>query len=331
MDNYKDFSSHSHRHSEKNGHHFEWMDEEDSLEEENTLLTDELDHEVLMHRDCHFAGDFKVMLDYYMEDHIGINTDFEIERIQYLAQVEHELGKDLAPYILTGVEAEKVAKARAAYRNLKAIYEFDDHKKLFPRLIADLILSEEEEPIEEVNAVVNQGKKIIPELLQIIESEDAYDPLFPGYGFAPFLAIQCLGKIKDPQSIIPLFECFGKNIIFDEEVILEAFYEIGDPAKQFLLKTLAGRPITQDNVNASYALTAFPGEDVSLASFRLLQDPQVREKPLFAQYLLCNCEQMTDLDLRQQFISLSQDETLPRELKNEMKKIIQEWGLNPSK
>lgn len=280
-----------------NGHHYgePAEDEEDGVEydddEEEAGLTDELDHRILMHRDAHFAGEFEVMLRYYNnEDNVGIDPDFDPDRIAYLANLEKEMGQNLASLLLGAAEAEAVGRARKAYGQFKELYELEE-KSPIPRLIADLILSEKEEPVEEIEAVVAQGPAIVPELLALLNSDDFYDPLFPGYGYAPFLAIICLGKIGDTRAIIPLFETFSKHFIFDEMAIVEAFAEIGQPAKEFLLKILKSRPLTQDNPNAAFALSAFAEDsDVTEVCFEQLEDPQVLETPLLRAYLQALCE-----------------------------------------
>ncbi len=270
--------------SETNGYHYPFE------EEEECGLTEESDHLILMHRDAHFGGDFQVMINYYEnENHIGIDPELELDRILYLAEVEKEMGTDLAPLILVGPEAERVAKARKAYESLKDVYDSFETKSIIPRLIADLILSEEEEPDNEIEAVISQGARIVPELLAIIQSEESYDPFFPGYGYAPYLAIICVGKIGDPRGVIPLFETLGKEIVFDERVILEALYGIGEPAKQFLLKVLQGRPLTNDHIHAAYALTIFSNDvDVISISKKELQDPAVFQNSLLRSYLECS-------------------------------------------
>lgn len=315
----------------QNGHHYPGLGEpgeEYFYEEEGSILTDEIDHEVLMHRDAHFGGDFNVMLAYYQEDSIGVHPDIELERIAYLAEVEKQLGENLAPLILTGPEAERVARARKAYEQLKEIYEGDEEKEKspFPRLIADLILSEKDEPDQEIEAIVSQGTRIVPELLQIVRSEEAYDPLFPGYGYAPYLAIICLGHLKDPAAIIPLFELLGREMQFEEEVILEALAEINEPAKQFLLDILKGRPLTKDTIHAAFALTVFANQpEVSIACFEQLQDAEVRTNPLLRAYLLYNCESIQGTPYAEALAKMAQDPDLSSDFRKEIETMIREW------
>lgn len=313
---------------EKNGYPHPYFEEDDmEIEEEDYALTDELDHEILMHRDAHFGGDFKVMLDYYLTSGIGVNPDFEIERIKYLAEVEQQLGKNLAPLLLTGPEAERVAKAREAYRLFKDLYEREDEKNdLDTLLIADLILSEEEEPEEAISAILFKGSRLVPLLIEIVNSDETYDPLFPGYGYAPYLAILCLGKIGDAQAIVPIFETLSRETIFGEEVVLEALASIGESAKKFLLQLISARPLTRDNVNAAFALSVFlQDETVASAAFAQLKDPAVREKPLLSIYLLCCCENLKDSKLRKEFMELAQDPETPQDLGREMVKIANDW------
>ena len=291
-----------------NGHSFPGVGEED--EEETYNFTDEIDHEILMHRDAHFGGDFRVMFDYYIEENIGVNPDFEIERIEYLVQIEKEREENLAPMLLTGTEAERIAGAREAYRQLKEVYE---NKEVLPRLIADLILSEEEESTEEIDAIIAQGREIVPALIKIIRSDETYDPLFPGYGYAPYRAIICLGKIQDPEAIVPLFEALGRETVFGEEIIPHALSMIGEPAKRFLLKLVKSRPLTEDNVHSAFALTAFPDdEQVALAAFEQLQDPEVRDKPLLSVYLLCCCTGLEKNSHRNDFVAMAKDPSFPQ-------------------
>lgn len=321
---------------QQNGHpysfdHQSTGQEDPNDEEENYdpsyILSDEIDHQILMHRDAHFGGDFNVMLSYYSNDeHIGINPDFDIERIAYLSEIEKEIGQDLAPLFLTGAEAEAVGHARQMYSQLKEIYEIENKSNLFPDLIADLILSEIEEPIKEIEAIVSQGTAIVPELLALLKSDDLYDPLFPGYGYAPYLAILCLGKIKDPKSIIPIFETLSKQIIFDEAIVIEALVNIGEPAKEFLLQVLKSRPLTQDNPNAAFVLISFPGDPkIAVICFEQLQDPEVQEKPLLTTYLTCGCQFLNTSFYRDAFTKMANDPNTLATLREEMQYIINEW------
>lgn len=315
-----------------NGYDFPGLQAENTSSEtydvpEGEELTDEIDHQILMHRDAHFGGDFGVMLAYYQdENHIGIHPDFELERIHYLAQVEEQLGQDLAPFILTGPEAEQVGRARLAYEQLKNLYQSEETANSTLKLIADLILTEEEEPDEEIEAVVSQGTGIVPELLAILNADEAYNPLFPGYGFSPYLAILCLGKIGDPQAIIPIFETLSKQTLFDDLVVLEALAAIGVPARDFLLKVIKSRPITQDTLNAAFALTTFVNHPVvARACFQELQDAKIRENSLLRTYLLCNCETINRTPDKEAFIQMSQSTDLPLDFRSEIKKMIEEW------
>ncbi|MCH9626835.1 MAG: hypothetical protein S4CHLAM2_04660 [Chlamydiales bacterium] len=316
--------------TEKNGHAFPGVGEEEEahyFDEGEANLTDELDHQVLMHRDAHFGGDFKVMLTYYQEEHLGVYPEFDLDRIAYLAEVEAQLGQNLASVILTVAEAEKVARARRAYEMLKEIYEQEEEEKSpFPRLLADLILTESEEPEQEIEAVVSQGSRIVPELIQMVRSDETYDPLFPGYGYAPYLAIICLGKIKDPSAIIPLFETLGREMAFDEEVILGALREIDAPAQTFLLDVLQGRPITKDVIQAAYALAVFADQvEVAHACFEQLRDKDVIEHSLLRSYLLNNCEGLRNTPLQKALEEMGHDPEIPSDFQTEIQNLIRSW------
>lgn len=311
---------------EKNGHHLLGEGEEQEIEKPWGFLTDAEDHEILMTRDAHFGGSFKVMLDYYLGDKIGVNPTFDIDRIRYLAQLEEETGQNLAALLLSAHEVDRVAKAREGYRKFKAIYEIEKEKNPYPRLIADLILSEEEEPKEEIEAIVREGKKVIPYLLQVIESDEAYDPLFPAYGYAPYLAIVCLAKLKAEEAIKPLFEMLSRESIFEDEGVLEALREIGESAKEFLLRSLKAAPFTKDNLQAAYALSAFVDDiEVPLAAFRELKEAKNWEKRLFCSYLISLSLGLKDTPHWDEFVSFSDSPNLPAPLREELLELIREF------
>lgn len=310
----------------RNGHPYPGMEENDDYYgDEDIEMTDALDHEILMHRDAHFGGSFDVMLEYYQEDHVGVNPDFDIERISYLAQVQNELGKNLAALLLTASEAERVAKCRLAYQKFKEIYSLTNANPKI-KLIADLILTEEEEPEELIENVAAYGKSIVPDLVRIIESDETFDPLFPGYGYAPYLAALCLGKIADPSAIIPLFEMLGKERVFDEEVIIAALGQIGQPAKDFLLKTLKSRPLTNDNIHAAISLVVFADdEDVAIAAFQQLSDSQVKSHQILPLYLLALCDQLRSSAQREAFVAMAKDTSFSPEFRRELEQMIRDW------
>ena len=311
---------------ELNGVPLKMPGEEDYIDE-GFSLTDEMDHAILMNRDAHFGGDFGLMINYYNNDeHIGIDFGLDLSRIEYLAEVEAETGNNLAAALLSAAEMEQVAKCRIAYVKLKEVYDLDEKSFFIPRLIADLILSEEAEPIDAIDAVVEQGSKIVPDLIHILNSDDAYSPLFPGYGYSPYLAAVCLGKIKDPQAIAPLFEMLSKELIFEEDALLDVFVEIGEPAKDFLLERLKGRPLTRDNDHAAFALSAFSHDlKVAEAALAQLKDPLVQIRHLTASYLLCLCDPLINSTQKQSFIELSKDPSIPKEIRSQMNEIVHDW------
>src|SRR5258708_5322619 len=90
---------------------------------ESTPLADAQDSAILMHRDVHFGGKFEVMLEYYINEGKGVNSEFDLERIHALAKIEKDMNADLAPLLLSGAQAEKVAEAKNAYKKLRALYE----------------------------------------------------------------------------------------------------------------------------------------------------------------------------------------------------------------
>lgn len=284
------------------------------------------DAAIFMHRDVHFGGSFDVMIEYYQNENKGVNPEFELERILTLAKLEQTAQQNLAPVMLTGADTEKVARAKKAYKELRELYENKPQK--IPLLIADLILSEETYPEKEIEALVKEKSAAVPALLELLRSETFHDPLFPGYGQAPILAAKTLGLIGDKRAIISLFESIGEEDFFDEDILLNALKEIGAPAKEFLLHVLHARPINQDNEKAAVALLPFnEDQEVAEVCFKILQDPSVRSKMPFANYLTLVCEGLKDEQLRKKFIELAKDPATPKSVVQDILAISRAWQI----
>lgn len=307
---------------------YDAADSSSQLEEyEHIGLSDEIDHKILMHRDAHFGGDFEVMLEYYDEQHVGVHPDLDLERIQYLKEVEEGLGKNLSSILLSPQEIQLVEQAKRAYASFKEVYEKSEVELPIAYAISNLILSEEEEPVDEIEAVVALGERIVPELIQLIKNEEYFSPLFPGYGYAPHLAAQCLGLIGSPEAVPFLFEMFSKELEFDEVVILEALTDIGESARDFLLNILRSRPLTSDNIHAAFALTNFVGDlTVATAALDALFDPQVQAKPLLTTYLFVHFESLRGTDQQSRVLELAKDPSLTSHLRGDLQHLLSEWA-----
>ena len=279
-------------------------------------LLDELDIEILKHRDVHFGGNFDVMIEYYENDGIGIVPDFDIERIEELQTLQEELGEDLSARFLTMPILEEIAKVKALYLKLREMY---DHNSPF---IADLILTEEEEPLQEIQAILAEGEKMVEPLLHLVDSPDFYNPLYPGYGRAPAFAACCLAQLKNPKAISHLFFALGGENLDVEEALLSCIAAFGAPAKTFLLERLKASPITKENLNAAIALAFFPPEDeIAKAALHLLKDKQALSYESFFPYLVCLAEGLTSPEDRKAFKEIP----FPTELKLDADAILRSW------
>lgn len=294
-------------------------------------LIDALDHDILMHRDAHFGGKFPIMLEYYQQGGKGVQSELTVERIEKLAELETKMQQNLAAVSLTGSEVEKIAASKEAYKQLRSLYEVKKTASRIPQLIADLIFSEEEEPEKEIDAIVAEKDRIVPALIDLLKNEDFHDPLFPGYGLAPSLAVKCLGRIGDKRAIISLFEAFGQDDFFTDDQIIKALQAIGEPAKSFLLRVVKGRPLNEDNERAAIALIEFRQDpDVAAACFDLLQNPDVQKDPCLATYLVLACEGLPPGALREDFIHLAKQAQLPKSIKTDMEAIMHTWNTSKS-
>lgn len=296
-------------------------------EPEGLPLVDATDTAILMHRDAHFGGQFGIMLDYYAKGGKGINSEFEIERIKELQLLEQGLKQNLAALLLSGQEAEQVARARESYKVLRSVYnKKNELKPSHARLIADLILTEDEEALNEIEAIVAEKSLIVPALMNILRSEDFHDPLFPGYGLAPALATKCLGLIGDKRAIISLFESIGDSDFLNEDLALDALFKIGEPAKAFLLSVLHSRPITYDNERAAMALCRFKDDpDVAKICLQMLSEIDLKKHLLLATHLVLACEGLKDADSREKLLALLNHPNIPSMLRQDIKAIAKSW------
>lgn len=288
-------------------------------------LIDTIDIEILMHRDIHFGRSFDVMLEYYANHGCGTMPDFSLSEIEKLKDLEKEMGQNLSDlYINEGIE-EIVKRGQKLYQDLRAVYSTDnpDPKSV---LLSDLILTEEEVPKAEIEALANQGSVIVPELINLLLSHTFYDPLNPGYGRTPIFAAMTLAKIQDERAIPPLFQALGQENFFTDEEIIKALKSFGEKSKQFLIKVLKQKPYSKDNELAAIALNDFSEDpQVGSACLEELNLEETQSKPMYFSYLTINCTGLTDEKERETFILLSQKKDLPKELKDEMSFIIKSW------
>lgn len=288
----------------------------------NTLVPS--DHDILMHRDAHFGGKFDKMLEYYKQGKKGVNPDFDIERILYLYDIERDLGVNLSLETLDEEEKDKVEESIKSYETLRAL----SHKKNknIHALLAELILSEEETPQKEIDAIVTLKGDAVKPLVALIKDETSYDPLFPGFGLIPTLATEILGLIGDKRAIIALFEEINQGDFFDDEVVFNALKRIGLPSQQFLLKVLHAQPITIDNEKAAQALHVFDDPTVASACLDMLKAIDLKKHEIFASYLILNCESLNE---KEQIEFKSLEDKIPKNLKSDFSAIIQGWQKIP--
>ena len=107
---------------------------------------------------------------------------------------------------------------------------------------------------------------------------------------------------------------------------LSALHAIGDPAKNFLLKVLHGKPFNIDNEKAAIALISFK-EDPGVAAtcLQMLKDPEVRRQIPLATYLVLACEGLADEEKRKEFASLMEDPLTPKSLQQDIKILVKTW------
>lgn len=301
------------------------MHQEEEEGFDNFPITYSIDNQIIMHREAHFGGNFALMIDYYKNDGKGVNKEFEISRIEELSKLQMQSGRDLATFLLSGAEIEKIAEAKNAYKTLRDIYTVKNTKNKLPKLISDLILAENEDTESAIQAVISEKSAIVPALVELLRNEAFCDPLFPGYGQAPALAAECLGKIGDKRAIISLYEAIGEGDFFNDDIILKALRSIGDPAKDFLLKVLHGHPINHDNEQAAIALIHFKDDvEVSLACLSLLKEIDLTKNEALATYLVLTCESLPK-NKQAELIELANKFNTPKTIKQDIQILAKMW------
>jgi len=296
---------------------------------ESFPLAESLDVEIVMHRNAHFGGKFEFMLEYYFQEGKGVQEDFSLERIEELGLIEIEMQEDLTNLLLSDAEIDMVQQSLSTYSEIREVYEIDNPKNKFPLLISNLILSEEEHPLQEIEAIVKEKRAIVPYLHKLIHSDKFYDPLFPGYGYAPLHAFECLGRIGDVSSIPLLFEKIGSGSFLNEETIFQALRAFGSSAEEFLLKVLKGKPLTVDNERAAIALLQFEeNEAFARYSLELLQDPAVLTNPTLTAYLVLGCEGLQNPEHQKEFLLLLNNPKIPTILHEDIRAIARHWFPN---
>jgi hypothetical protein len=288
-------------------------------------LIDTIDMEILMHRDAHFGGSFDEMLQYYMKQGVGKMPDFEIDQILHLQTLEKEMKENLSEIYLPDTAKDQVAASKKMYQDLRNVYH-DPQVTKESHLLSDLILSEEEIPKKEIQAIVNEGKDIVPALIYLLSSTTFYEPINPGYGRSPIFAAQCLANIQDERAIPPLFEALGQDNFFTDEEIIKALASFGDRSKHFLINLLKSEPFSNDNEYAAIALSGFVDDpDIAEASLEVLEKEATLKRPLFSSYLVFACSSLTKESEKERLIAITQKENLPKTILEEIKIVIKNW------
>ncbi len=289
---------------------------------ESFPLLDALELEILMHKEVHFSSSFDEMLAYYKKDSIGCMPDFSITTIEKLKALEESSKKNLAEMLLPDSAKEEVVKAKKMYISLREAY---DKNQALPKLVSDLILTEENFPEKEIDALIKE-KNAFDSLIKIISSETFYDPMYPGYGRTPIFAAKCLQQMGNPDAIIPLFEALSEDNFFTDEAIIDAICSFKEKAEEFLLKQLQSMPLSKENEQAAICLTHFaPSEKIGNACIKLLEDKNILlKKPTLSVYLILSCTKLSKED-QEKFKKLTQDKSFPSHLEMDAKLIMRAW------
>ena len=287
-------------------------------------LLNTIDLEILMHKDAHFGGSFDMMMEYYANDGIGVQEEFDIDRIKELSLLDKE--GHLSSEVLPDLAKNDVLLSKDLYSKFKECYEGDNP---LPQKIADMILSEDDHPEEEIKALASFETLAIKPLIEILLQDHFYNALNPGYGRAPINAVLCLKAINSDEVIPFLFNALGKSFMVDESII-DTLITLGSKAEEFLCDRLQSTPYTRDNYTAAMALASFPvSDETATVALYQLGNAETFKHDSFPSYLICICEGLEKEEERQKFIQISESDNVSRNLKDEMKLIISFWKNSP--
>lgn len=287
-------------------------------------LMDAVDNEIIMHRDVHFSKNFSIMLEYYLHDSVGVIEEFPIQRIRELKKIEDNLKQDIAETILSDDQIRRIEKAKSIYIQLKDVYEKTE-KNSIAQKISDLILSEEPLPQKEMDALTT--KDALDPLLNLVDSLDFYDPLFPGYGRVPEFAAQILAKIQNPRALPHLFYAIEHADFSTEVAFIQAIVSFKEKALEFLFPKIEKKPFTSENKLAVHILTNFPPHpQIAQKTLSLLQREDIYEQTDLAAYLVLACEGLCDEVSRKRFSALKT--VLPKDspLQGDLSLIESSWN-----
>jgi hypothetical protein len=248
-------------------------------EQANLPLFEEEDKLCLMHRDAHFSGSFSVMREYYQNpDAKGILDEIDVERIDLLESIQKGMKTDLAPLLVSGADAEKVALSKQMYKQLAEVAEQNPESP--EGKLASAILSEEE--IDELAAKAPACLFEKPKALLLLATSEFFsDPLFPGYGEASSYAIRLLGKMRYEPAIEELFQLIGRSDFSTESALLQALRDIGPAAKKFAMERLSSFPYTADHERAALVLIEFlPDPEITDLFSKILADKRMTNERL---------------------------------------------------
>ncbi|MCE5293902.1 MAG: HEAT repeat domain-containing protein [Chlamydiales bacterium] len=289
----------------------------EGLDASELPLLEEEDRDILMHRDAHFGKNFQIMLEHYEEEGVGAVLDVDADRIAGLMNLESQLGQNLAPYLMQGADAEKVAQSIRMYQALR---EQIENKKEVPLVaaIGELILSEDDPEVTAEKAA-SYGKKLIPYLIQLIQTPVLYDPLFPGYGQSPVAACLTLGHLQATEAIKLLFGLIGTENFDTESAAIRALRLIGEPARTFCLQQLSSRPITKNNERAAIVASSLDCDDeMQEALLCQLEDKDVQRIESLTTYLVLAVSCISP-HYRERFKNILQ--SLPESAQQEMRSL----------
>jgi len=264
-------------------------------------LLDETDGIIIAHKEAHFGGSFHAMIEYYTQDGIGVSEECPLHRIQELYYIEKNSDENLTAILLPHHKIQEIENAKTLYYRLKTINE--EATNVLAREIGELILTEEIYPESTIQKIVEFGDDAIEPLFTLIDADEMYSDLFPGYGLAPLNAIRALSKLSSLKILNKAFLLIGRHGFEYDEAL--TFCCANQPkAEEFAMHRLSQSP-SKDGEHASIILSKLQSEKGAEKALTILESLPASEDNtyyIYLAYLLEYCPK----SLRKRAIALKQ-------------------------
>lgn len=230
-------------------------------------LLDETDGIIIAHKEAHFGGSFYAMIEYYSQGGIGASEECPLHRIEELYLIEKNSDENLTAILLPQHKIQEIENAKTLYYKLKTVNE--EATNILAKEIGELILTEDAYPESTIQKIVAFGPDAIQPLFTLLDAEEMYSELSPGYGLAPLNAIRALSHIRSTAILQKAFLLIGRHG-FEYDEALTSCCASQPEAEDFGLQRLSKTP-SKDGEHASIILSKLQSEKGAEKALTILE------------------------------------------------------------